>query len=57
MSLQEELNLHSTAFEAAYLIAARYKHDWLQVLLAQGERLKDFAARIGRTSRIYCCII
>jgi uncharacterized protein len=47
MSLQEELNLHSTALEAAYLINARYKQDWLQVLLQQGERLKEFAQELG----------
>lgn len=47
MSLQEELNLHSTALEAAYLISARYKQDWLHVLLGQGERLKDFAQELG----------
>jgi hypothetical protein len=47
MSLQEELNLHSTALEAAYLIAARYKNDWLTALLASGENLKDFAANLG----------
>ena len=33
LSLQDELNLHPTALEAAYLIAAQYKQDWLQVLL------------------------
>jgi len=47
MSLQDELNLHSTALEAAYLISARYKQDWLHVLLSQGERLKDFAQELG----------
>lgn len=47
MSLQEELNLHSTALEAAYLINARYKQDWLHVLLSQGERLKEFAHELG----------
>lgn len=47
MSLQEELNLHSTALEAAYLISARYKQDWLHVLLNQGERLKEFAQELG----------
>jgi DNA helicase HerA-like ATPase len=47
LSLQSELNLHSTAVEAAYLISAKYKQDWLQVLLAQGENLKDFATSIG----------
>ena len=47
LSLQGELNLHSTALEAAYLIYAKYKHDWLQVLLSQGDNLKDFAQNIG----------
>lgn len=46
ISLQSELNLHSTAMEAAYLIAARYKHNWLQVLLEQ-EDIKEFANSIG----------
>jgi molybdopterin-guanine dinucleotide biosynthesis protein len=47
ISLQDELNLHSTALEAAYLVAAKYKHDWLQVLLEQGDTLKEFADKIG----------
>lgn len=47
LSLQNELNLHSTAVEAAYLIATRYKKDWLQVLLSQGETLKEFAQSLG----------
>lgn len=47
LSLQDELNLHSTALEAAYLIAARHKKDWLQVLLSQGDNLKDFAQSLG----------
>lgn len=47
LSLQQELNLHSTALEAAYLIASVYKHDWLRVLLSQGDNLKDFAESIG----------
>lgn len=47
MSLQDELNLHSTALEAAYLIAARHKQDWLTVLLNSGDNLKDFAANLG----------
>lgn len=45
--LQDELNLHPTAVEAAYLISARYKHDWLAILLNQGENLKDFAQELG----------
>ncbi len=47
LSLQEELNLHATALEAAYLIAAKYKQDWLQVLLQQDDQLKEFALSIG----------
>jgi DNA helicase HerA-like ATPase len=48
LSLQEELNLHATALEAAYLIATKYKKEWLSVLLAQdGETIKDFAQEIG----------
>lgn len=47
LSLQQELNLHSTALEAAYLISAKYKHDWLQVLLSQGNTLKEFAQELG----------
>jgi len=44
--LGQELNLHSTALEAAYLIHARFKHNWLQVLLEQ-EDIKEFANSIG----------
>ncbi|MEX0940301.1 MAG: DUF87 domain-containing protein [Candidatus Babeliales bacterium] len=47
LCLQDELNLHATAVEAAYLIATRYKKDWLAVLLNQGENLKDFAQELG----------
>lgn len=47
LSLQDELNLHATAMEAAYLIVARYKKDWLQVLLNQGENLKEFSQELG----------
>lgn len=47
ISLQEELNLHATACEAAYLIAAKYKHNWLQELLAHGDEIKEFAAAVG----------
>ena len=56
LSLQEELNLHPTACEVAYLIAARYKKEWLSTLLEQGDRLKDFAQEIGAcsaTRRLY----
>jgi hypothetical protein len=47
LSLQTELNLHPTAVEAAYLIAAKYRHEWLSYLLSQGDNLKDFANSIG----------
>lgn len=47
LALQDELNLHATAVEAAYLIAARYKKDWLGMLLDQGENLKEFAQNLG----------
>ncbi len=47
LSLQNELNLHATAVEAAYLIAAQYKHNWLSTLLLQGDNLKEFANNIG----------
>lgn len=47
MALQDELNLHATALEAAYLIAARYKQNWLQALLSAGDELKEFAETIG----------
>jgi uncharacterized protein len=46
-SLQDELNLHPTAVEAAYLIAAKYKKEWLSTLLNQGNALKDFALSVG----------
>ena len=29
------------------LIAAKYKQDWLQVLLSQGDNLKEFAQQLG----------
>jgi len=47
LSLESELHLHSTALEAAYLVAAHYKKDWLHVLLSKGDDLKDFALSIG----------
>jgi hypothetical protein len=46
LSLQDELNLHSTALEAAYLLATRYKQDWLDALL-QTDNLKEFAHELG----------
>jgi len=47
MSLQYELNLHPTALEAAYLIASRYKKNWLQMLLQNGDDSKEFAQSLG----------
>ncbi len=47
LSLGSELNLHSTALEAAHLIAAKYKHEWLNALLSSGDNLKEFAEGIG----------
>jgi len=47
LSLQDELNLHATALEAAYLITAKYKKNWLEALLSQGETLKEFAQELG----------
>ena len=54
MCLQEELHLHATALEAAYLLAAKYKQDWLQVLLLT-RRLTQRVCTISRSSSyIYC---
>lgn len=47
ISLNTELNLHSTACEAAYCIYAKYKKDWLKVFLEQSDKLKEFAQEVG----------
>lgn len=47
LSLQDELNLNPTALEAAYLIVAKYKHEWLSALLTHGHNSKEFAESIG----------
>ncbi len=47
LSLSYELNLHPTAVEAAYLIAAKHKNRWLAALLQHGENLKEFAESLG----------
>ncbi|MFA5307179.1 MAG: DUF87 domain-containing protein [Candidatus Babeliales bacterium] len=47
MPLQDELNLHPTALEAAYLIASKYGKRWLEVLLSQDGTLKEFADSVG----------
>lgn len=47
MSLQQELNLHSTAVEAAYLLANVYKKNWLTALLEKGIDAKELAQEVG----------
>lgn len=47
LSLSYELNLHATALEAAHLIAARHKKQWLSALLQHGETIKEFADSLG----------
>lgn len=47
VSLQHELSLHPTACEAAYLIAAKHKKQWLSTLLRSGDRLKELAEEVG----------
>jgi DNA helicase HerA-like ATPase len=47
ITLQDELNLHPTAFEAAYLIVNKYGSSWLKVLLSQEGNIKEFAESIG----------
>lgn len=47
IGLHEELNLHSTALEAMYLIAARHKENWLTQLLSHESTIKEFAQSIG----------
>lgn len=47
LTLQNELNLHSTALEAAYLIYNKYRHNWLKILLEQDGTIKEFAEEIG----------
>jgi hypothetical protein len=47
-SLAEELNLHATAVESAYLVMNRYKQRWLSTLLHQDPTaLKEFAEEVG----------
>ncbi|MBI2353311.1 DUF87 domain-containing protein [Candidatus Dependentiae bacterium] len=47
LSLQAELNLHSTALEAAYLIFNQYRESWLLELLSNGHNAQEFAQKIG----------
>lgn len=47
LSLQDELSLHPTALEAAYLISSKYKRRWLRTLLEQESTIKEFAEQVG----------
>jgi DNA helicase HerA-like ATPase len=47
LSLHYELNLTTTACEAASLLASKHKHEWLTVLLQSGDRLKECAQEVG----------
>jgi len=47
LSLADELHLTSTASDSVYLIYSKYKHNWLQVFLDNGDNLKEFAQEIG----------
>lgn len=47
VSLQEELNLHPTAYEAAYLLESVFKREWLYELLTYQGELKELANRVG----------
>lgn len=46
LSLQDELNLHTTAVEAAYLLFAKHKQNWLAALL-MSEDPKALAETVG----------
>ena len=47
MLLADELALHPTALEAAYLLYARYKKQWLKVLLANESGIKELSQELG----------
>ncbi len=48
LSLQDELNLSSTAAESSYLLADRFKEQWLATLLdMDSEAIKEFAESAG----------
>ena len=47
-SLSDELNLHPTAVESAYLIWNKHGREWLSTLLSrEPEQLKEFADEVG----------
>jgi len=47
MLLSEELSLHSTALEAAYLLHARFKKNWLSILLQNDSSIKELSSDLG----------
>lgn len=47
MLLSDELALHPTALEAAYLLYARYKQHWLKTLLSREATIKELAQELG----------
>jgi DNA helicase HerA-like ATPase len=47
-SLADELNLHPTAIESAYLVVSKFGRDWLSSLIRQDPtNIKDFADHVG----------
>ena len=47
-SLADELNLHPTAVESAYLVVSKFGRDWLSSLIRQDPtNIKDFADHVG----------
>ncbi len=47
MLLSEELSLHTTALEAAYLLHARFKKNWLSTLLKNESSIKELSSELG----------
>lgn len=45
--LADELSLHSTAFEAAFLLSRSFGREWLSVLLSSSDQLKELAGQVG----------
>jgi hypothetical protein len=47
-SLADELNLHPTAVESAYLVVSKFGRDWLSTLIQQDPtHIKEFADHVG----------
>jgi hypothetical protein len=47
LGMNEELSLHQTACEAAYLLYTQYQERWLLKLFEQAKHLKELAQEIG----------